>query len=102
RACVTAASAPETAALRRPKSTGSHVKSAPVALPHTLCDEAEASTGPVSDGITDCGSTWPKMLLAVARFDCHSASSRGRYAARATLTPAADATLCSTAARTAG
>ncbi len=52
--------------------------------------------------MTDCGSTWPKMLFAVARFDCHSASSLGRYAARATVMPAMVAVTCSTAARTAG
>ena len=42
--------------------------------------EADGSTGPEIAGMTDCGSTWPKMLLAVPRFDCQSASSRGQIA----------------------
>ena len=66
--------------MRRPKSNGSQENSAPAALPQTLCPEADGSTGPDIAGITDCGRTCPKMLLAVARFDCHSESSRGRYA----------------------
>ena len=102
RACTTVASALATAAFRRPKSKGSHENSAPVALPHTLCPEADGSTGPDIEGITDCGRTCPKMLLAVARLDCHSESSRGRYADRATATSAADAFTRSSAARTAG
>ena len=60
--------------------TGSHENSAPVALPQTLPLDADVRTGPDIEGITDCGSTWPKMLLAVPRFDCQSESSRGRYA----------------------
>ena len=78
RARATAASAAATVAWRRPKSNGSHENSAPAALPQTLSADADDSTGPDIAGITDCGSTWPKMLLAVARFDCHSESSRGR------------------------
>ena len=47
------------------------------AAPHAAARRL-GSTGPDSDGMTDCGRTWPKMLLAVARFDCHSESRRGR------------------------
>jgi hypothetical protein len=42
------------------------------------------------------------MLFAVALFDCQSESRRGRYPALATVTPAADAVTCSTAALTVG
>jgi hypothetical protein len=52
--------------------------------------------------MTDCGRTWPKMLLAVPRFDCQSESSLGRYADFATLTLAVDALICASAARTVG
>jgi hypothetical protein len=75
---VSAASAPPMLARRRPKSTTSHESSAPDALPHTLSAEVDASTGPDIAGMTDCGSTWPKMLFAVARLDCQIASSLGR------------------------
>ena len=37
--------------------------------------EAAGSTGPDIAGITDRGRIWPRMLLAVPRFDCQSESS---------------------------
>ena len=46
--------------------------------PQTLWPDPDASTGPVKAGNTLCGSNWPATLFAVARFDCHSVSSRGR------------------------
>ena len=73
-----------------------------MALPQTLCVEVDVKTGPDIAGMTDWGRIWPKMLLAVARFDCHNESSRGRYAALATLTPAVDAFTRSRAALTVG
>ncbi len=102
RARVRAASAPATPAPRRPKSNGSHDASAPTALLHALSADGDASTGPEIGEITDCGRSCPKMLLAVARFVCHTESSLGRAAARATRTPASDAATCSIAARTDG
>ena len=48
-------------------------RASPDALP-----EVDGSTGPDIAGITDCGRTWPKMLFAVARLDCHIESSLGR------------------------
>jgi hypothetical protein len=102
RARLTAASALIIPARRRPKSTASHEKSAPAVLPQTLSLEAADSTGPEIDGIVDCGSSSPNTLFAVARFVCHTASRRGRYAARATSRPALDAFTCSSAARTVG
>jgi len=47
-------------------------------LVHEHWTDADGSTGPLMEGITDCGSTCPKMLFAVARLDCQSESSRGR------------------------
>jgi len=42
------------------------------------------------------------MLFTVPRFDCQRESSLGKYADFATLTPAVDALICSSAARTVG
>jgi hypothetical protein len=53
-------------------------------------------------GMADCGNSCPNTLLAVALFACHTASNRGKYAARATLTFAVEALTCSIAARTVG
>ena len=74
----------------------------PAAVPQTVSDEDDESTGPDNDGMTDCGSSCPKMLFTVPRLVCHSASKRGRYAVRATVTLAAEALTCSMAARTVG
>ena len=72
----------------------------PLRFPTRCRSTPSGRTGPDIAGITDCGRTWPKMLLAVPRFDCHRESSRGRYADFATLTPAVEALTCSSAART--
>ena len=50
RARTSEASAPATVAPRSPKSMGSHEKSAPTALPHTLSPDVVGRTGPDSEG----------------------------------------------------
>ncbi len=95
------ASARSTCAERDPKSKGSHETRAPTALPQTLDAALVPSTGPEIGEITGCGRSMPKTLLCVARFACPSTSSRGRYAVRARLIPAAAAETCSSEPRTA-
>jgi hypothetical protein len=64
--------------------------SARAALPHTLC-ELDASTGPVSDGMTDCGSIWPKCCW---RSRGSTATPNRLGTRRATVTPAVVAATC--------
>jgi hypothetical protein len=73
-----AAVAVSTFALRKPKSTGSQETSVPTAEPQTLLSELVPSTGPDIDGMTDWGSSNPKTLLWVARFNCPAKSARGK------------------------
>ena len=67
-----------TEARRRPKSIGSQETRVPTAEPQTLWPELVPSTGPVIDGITDCGNSCPNTLLCVARFTWPRKSALGR------------------------
>ncbi len=69
--------------------------SPPTALPHAVPKLLVPITGPDIEGITFCGSSRPKTLFRVARLTCARASTRGRYAVRASWMPAAAALICS-------
>src|SRR5262249_21097241 len=94
--------AASTFACLNPKSNGSQETRVPTAVPQTLFSEFVPSTGPVIEGIVDCGKSCPKTLLCVARLTWPKKSTRGRYVVRARLIPAAAAETCSNDVRTAG